>query len=209
MNFRPIVLVAFSAVVSASQASAGVITYNFQLNAPNGYPVTDLVLYAAGAGQDDVYLSPVELPSSGVFQLTQTVDFDPTDALLLGITERDKDNKWDIIMFTSDAYATAALGYRFNELFPPDRNPRHSQLPLLMQDAHSGDLTPLDTLTAFLRGSDAAAAYLDPHGSYSIIQFTEVVPPIGGAVPEPASLAIFGLGTLGIAVMRRRRKQPA
>jgi hypothetical protein len=57
----------------ARPADAIKSTYDCWLNAPNGYPVTDLVLYAGDAGQDDAFLSPVELQHSGVFQLTHTL----------------------------------------------------------------------------------------------------------------------------------------
>ena len=87
-----------------SKHTARTRTIIFEMSAPNGYLVTDLVLYAAGEGQDDVYLSPVILPSSGVLQLTHTVGFNPSDALIIGITERDRDDKWDIVFFTTNAF---------------------------------------------------------------------------------------------------------
>lgn len=199
---RMVIAMGFVICVVVLPASAGMITYNFQLDAPNGYPLTHLVLYAAGAGQDDVFMSPVELPPAGVFQLTHPLGFEPTSALVVGITERDRDDRWDVVMFTGEAYATSAVGLLFSELFPTDRNVRHSELTLLAQDAHAGDAVALDALTSFLRGPDAAAAYFDPRGSYSIIQFTIVEPPIGGPVPEPASL-----GLIGLAMLAARRKR--
>jgi len=200
--FRMTAVMGFALCVLGLPASAGVITYSFQLDAPNGYPVTHLVLYAAGAGQDDVFMSPGELPPSGVSRLTHPLGFEPTGALVVGITERDRDDRWDVIMFTGEAYAASAVGQRFDALFPPDRNVRHSELTLLAQDAHAGDAGALDALTSFLRGPDAAAAYFNPRGSYLIIQFSVVKPPIGGPVPEPA-----GLGLVGLAMLVARRKR--
>ena len=79
------------------------------------------------------------------------------------------------------------------------------ELVSLLQDTHMGDPDSLDLLTAFLRGSDAAAAYFDPFGSFRIIQWTSGGSG-GGSIPEPASLAIFGFGLLGLGLARRRRK---
>ena len=42
-----------AAIAIGRPVSAATITYDFWLKAPNGYPVTDLVLYAANASQDD------------------------------------------------------------------------------------------------------------------------------------------------------------
>ena len=210
MRFLQIRLACIAALLAlAGTADAGILQYNFQLDAPNGYPVTHFVLYAASAGQDDVYLSPIELPPAGVFQLSHEVDFEPTSALVIGITERDQDDNSDIVMFTTAEYAAAALGYRYNEMFPYDNpiNLRHNQVGLVLQDAHNGNTAALDLLTSFLRGPDAAAAYFNPHGSFSIIQFSVVAPPIGVAVPEPASLAIWGIGLIGLAVRSRLRSK--
>lgn len=103
MSVRRVVAVISAVATMAfwSHATATTVKYEFWLNAPNGYPVTDLVLYGADSTQDDVYLSPVTLQPSGVFQLTHTLGFEPTKALVLGITERDKDDWWDIVVTSS------------------------------------------------------------------------------------------------------------
>ena len=115
---RLIILITAIAILDLGRtAAATTITYNFWLDAPNGYSVTNLVYYAADASQDDVFLSPLELAPSGSFQLSHSLAFTPINALILGMTERDKDDWWDIVMFTSDAYAESSLGMRYDALF--------------------------------------------------------------------------------------------
>lgn len=89
MIFRlTLLLAAFTGIAFGATAQAITLTYNFQMDAPNGYPVTDLMLYATDGQQDAVFLSPVQLSSTGVFHLTQpSLAFTPTDALVLGLTE--------------------------------------------------------------------------------------------------------------------------
>ena len=104
-------------------ANATPITYHFKLSTTSGEPVTDIVLYAANdAGEYDISLSPVVLPGSGIFHLTHTVGFVPTSALVLGISDQlrlDK-QRWDVIMFSNNAFFADALGGPFSNKFPSD-----------------------------------------------------------------------------------------
>ena len=194
-------------IAFASHADASTISYTFAIDAPNGYPVTHLSLYATDGTNDALSLSPVVIGPSGVFTLTQTVNFTPTAALIVGITERDKDDWWDIVFFVSDAYAAAGLGQRYDALFPSGSpNLGHNVISVTIQAAHAGDGDALAALLAHLRGPSAIAAYFDPFGSYSIIQFSTVPPPIGGDVPEPASAVLVLTGVAVLALARRARR---
>jgi len=128
-------------------------------------------------------------------------------ALVLGITERDKDDRWDIVMFTNGAFAASSLNRSYSEVFSASSPGylSHGVLPVKMQEAHAGDAVSLEAVTAFLRGTPTDA-YFDPHAGFSIIQFSIVQPPIGG-VPEPVTLALIGLGLVGIAHRQRRRAE--
>ena len=158
-NIKSITAGLFTAIVAmemtATSALSVTLTYDFNLNTPHGAPMTEIVLYAAGEGQDDVYLSPIELPASGAFQLTHTVDFEPTAALVLGlsferISSKDGLPRWHLMTFTNDTFAANAFGHPFSDLFPSDfiphldRRLRHNEPVLLLQAAHSGDPDTLD-----------------------------------------------------------------
>lgn len=189
---------------TAGSLHAGTLTYNFQLATPDGHPVTHLALYATnGAGLDDVYLSPVQLAASGTFQLQHTVAFDATSVFVLGITERDKDDLWDLIMFTSDSYAASSYGHLYNELFPSPANLGHNAVPVVLQAAHAGDATALATLTNFLRGPGVSAGYFDPTGSFTILKFSTPTA-VGGDIPEPSSFALIAGGIVALALHRTK-----
>ena len=146
LNFCWCVLCGTVMVFVASVANAALLTYDFQLTTPEGTPVTNLVLYAAGEGEDDVFLSTVEVAAPGPLQLTYTVNFTPTEALVVGIIEREGQvDKWDVVMFANDAFAADAYGQFFRGPFPSVLDPmgrrlRHSEMVLLLQVVY--DLDP-------------------------------------------------------------------
>lgn len=225
------------------EANALPINYHFKLSTTSGASVTNIVLYAAnGEGDYDISLSPVVLPGSGIFSLTHNVDFVPTSALVLGLSDQllVGEQKWDVIMFSNNAFLAEALGQKFSFKFPSDFDPlnrrlRHNELVTLLLGVHmtnapvldiltseerlvlcpscikddgtvgSPDANSLELLTIFLQGPDAASAYFDPYGSFSINGWT-VDEGNGGVVPEPSTILLFGSGLVGLIGYRMKKK---
>src|SRR5262245_24690939 len=71
--------------LAAAPAPADIITHHFNINTPNGNPVTNLAIYSAAGGQDHVSLSPQVIAPSGVQSLTHSVPFSPTSVLIVGL----------------------------------------------------------------------------------------------------------------------------
>ena len=222
--------------MTASSALSATLTYDFNLNTPHGAPMTQIVLYAAGEGQDDVYLSPVELPASGAFQLTHTVDFEPTAAFVLGlslegISPRDGLPRWHLMTFTNNAFAADAFGRFFADLFPSefaphlDRRLRHNEPVLLLQAAHSGDPNTLDIDTTTRRlslgSTNSNANSLDlltdfirgPDATAAYFDPNDSFRIIAWSiaepadVPEPSTFALAVSGLMGFALIGRRRRR--
>ena len=73
----------------------------------------------------------------------------------------------------------------------------------------SGVATPANFTNAVFRFGDHSSSDLDADDDYRILQVSVDVAgvdaPTVQAVPEPHALALFGLGALGLAAIRRRR----
>ncbi|MBN8729924.1 MAG: PEP-CTERM sorting domain-containing protein [Acidobacteria bacterium] len=193
----------------AAAVNAATLNYDFQLQTTEGYDVHGITMYATdGAGNDDIYFSPTVVPASGRFQLQHNVGFNAAAAMIVGYMQRNQDSKMDLVMWVSNDFASDVLGLRYSEVFPNGANgpdPGHNAWPSIIDAAASGDAASLGTLYDFFRRTHAYNPLFAPGGSYSIIEFSYVPPPIGGSVPEPSTMALVGAGALLVFVSRRRR----
>jgi hypothetical protein len=165
----------------------------------NHGPVTDLVFYATGEGQSNLYLSPQTIPSAGVNSLVHPLSFNAESTIIVGLNvEGGQDH---IVMFMNDELAATATGQKWSTVFS---GARHSELVSWVTGAHDGDALALGSLTTFLTGPSAGTAAFDPNDSYTIMRFTVGGPGGGPIVPEPASLSILAVGAAGLLLKRRR-----
>ena len=116
-------------------------------------------------------------------------------------------------MIVNDAFAQSIVGTPWSQLFPGigGERVRHSEFVALLTDASAGDSDALNAVLDFVR-DDAAAAWFDPSGSFSVSEFSTPEPPVGGNVPQPGALillatAMAGLGARAIGARWRARRR--
>jgi hypothetical protein len=150
------------------------------------------------------------IAGTGTSVLRHVVPFAPTSSLIFGVglgVPGVGDGKDHIYAVVNEAFAEDAVGLRWSQVFPGESDAtriRHDQFVTLLQQAAAGDAAAIATVSHFAL-TDAEDGAFDPAGNFRVLEATIFGPPVGVPVPEPATLALFGLGALAAAWSRAKR----
>ena len=194
--------------VSAYQVSYG---FNMTPGTSSGSDITNVFIFETNGAAVTVD-SGFDIAGTGVSYLTHTSSFAPTSALIAGMvlgTPDVGDGIDHVYLVVNNAFAESSVGLLWREVFPGDgvTRVRHSEFIDLLLDASAGDQTALDALLRFAT-VDAAGAWFDPNGPFSVAQFSLTDPPVGVSVPAPGALTLVAMALAGLglrAVVRPRR----
>jgi PEP-CTERM motif-containing protein len=219
-------------LVMAVKASAGVIsvTDGYQINygigmnpgSSNGSDIEGVFIFE----WNDSNFSAVyggTIAGTGNTYLSHIIDFDPTMALLMGYGAGIPgvgDEKDHLYTITSLAFSYTVGGLKWSEAFPgiaPGTRVGHNAMINLLGDAVGGSDAALLALEDFVKAEGHRAAF-DPRGRFVALEWTicsegeiedppnsGICVPIGGSIPEPASVALFGLGLAGLGWSRGKK----
>ena len=193
-------------VDSGFEVSYGI---NMSPGTSNGGDIEKMFLFEWNDSQFNVDYS-YSVASSGNTFLSHVIPFAPTSALAVGYVPGITgigDGKDHIYMITNDLFAANVIGLRWSEIFPGTDagRLRHSELVALLIGADAGDAAMLALLTDFITTEAYIAAFDPSDDPFTVLEFSVVEPPVGGNIPEPATIMLMGLGLAGLGFGRNRK----
>jgi PEP-CTERM motif len=169
----------------------------------NGNNVTNVIIFEEGSGGQTKVDFPYTLVPGGVSVLSDTLNFLPTSALIVGVELTQPlvgTGKRHLVMFANDTFAVGATGKDFSQAFPP----LHEQAFIdNLLSAEGGNSSLLSLLTDYFISGPLEQAAFTPGGSFTVIESSRITP---ATVPEPSTFLLLGAGLAGVGFLRRRMR---
>lgn len=208
-----VILIPLAALFLLPLAVTPVLAMGISFDVTSGGILEDAILIATIAGdppRDAVILGDLDLSlTEQVFSVT--VDPTTTDWWLIGhqagdVVYSSNQNLEGVDMYDIDPYIGAELAWNIPANLDGYVNGTGYSMDWWAQTvSNHHDHVAADGMTSHLWRFASPGTGI---GQIAVSLHTDTPPPIGGQVPpipEPASLALFGLGALALAIFRKRR----
>jgi hypothetical protein len=185
------------------QGSDYMVTYTADIPwTMNGNNITNVMIFEGGSGGQVSLDYPHTLTPGGVSVLSDTLDFLPTSAFVVGMEDTTPlvgTGKRHLMFFVNDAFAASVIGEEFSQAFQP----LHEQAFIdFLLSAEAGDTAKLATLEDYFTQGLFTPAAFTPGSSFAVIESSVITP----VVPEPSTFLLFGAGLAGVGLLRKKFK---